>query len=138
MKPMHVLFQTTRIEIGLNLVLAMGVVVGGLTGFFPLTGCSAVAIAALHIFSLLFHWLVWKQLPVTQLYRLILTLWVLSAFVYTLLVYLFFGPFVLIMGYLLLLFSLCWFVFTCYLLLKEHGFLKRRIELYEQRELIHF
>jgi hypothetical protein len=138
MKTIQILKTTTQAEILINLALAISFMISGLTGCWHITVYLAAGIAILHTLSLLLHWLVWKQLPVTQPYRLILNLWVLSSFAYTLLFGLFLGPWVLVMLYALLLFSLMWFVFTLHILLKEYDFLNRKIELYAQRELIHF
>jgi hypothetical protein len=138
MKTIIFLKNLTFIEICLNIILAIGFNISMLSGNTHTRNIIFIPIAVLHTSSMLLHWLGWKQLATTHKERIFFNLWVIGTFLIILTISLFSAELTLLMLYFLLYFSFAWFMFYCWILLKEYKFLKRKKELYDQRELIHF
>jgi len=138
MKTITFLKNLTLIEICLNILLAIGFSLSILAGNTHFRDLIFISIALLHPSSMLLHWLAWKQLVTTHKERTIFNLWVVATFMLILIISQISTSMTLGLLYLLLLFSLAWFIFYCYILFKEFKYLKRKKELYDQRELIHF
>jgi len=138
MKTIIFLKNLTFMEICLNIILALGFNISMFVGNMHMRDTIFISIALLHTSSMLLHWLGWKQLATTHHERIFFNLWVIGTFLLILIVSRFNTELTLLMLYFLLYFSLAWFMFYCWILFKEYKFLKRKKELYDQRELIHF
>lgn len=138
MRRINFLKNITFLEIVLNTILALLFFTGIVTNFFELSGSVMVGAGILHITSMILHWLAWNQLPVTHKDRIAFNFWVIGSFALTLIGFAIYPPFGFIMLFVLLMFAAMWFVYYCIILFREYSYLKRRKELYDQRELIHF
>jgi len=138
MKIIHFLKYLTIFEIFSSIVL--GALTLGSFYFkqFTFGGWSFCILAGMHVISMLLHWLGWKVLPTTHTSRVIFNVWVIGTFAAIALSWLISPSLVFMFLYLLLLFAIAWFVYYTYILYMEYSYLKRKEELYSQRELIHF
>jgi hypothetical protein len=139
MKTIKFLRRTTLAEIYLNVILLILLLAGlQIRGGFYISGWAFCGIVILHTSSMLLHWLVWKQLPVTHWARAIFTTWVLGTFAALFICFELNEALAFLMLYLLMLFAIAWYVYYFVMLCYEYKFLKRKEQLYEQRELVHF
>lgn len=138
MKTIIFLKSVTIFEIGLNIILAAGFNITMLTGNNYARDLIFASIGILHLSSMLLHWLAWKPLATTHTERYIFNVWVIGTFLSIMVISQVSVEITLCLLYLLLVFSFAWFFFYCYILVKEYRFLRKKKELYEQRELIHF
>ncbi len=138
MKKISFLKNITFFEIVLNTILAILFFTGIFADLFELSGSIMIGAGILHVTSMILHWLAWNQLPVTHKARIVFNFWVIGSFALTFIGFALFPPLGFIMLFVLLIFAAMWFVCYCVILFKEFGYLKRRKELYDQRELIHF
>lgn len=138
MKRISFLKNITFFEIVINTVMAILFLTGIATSVLDLSLSVLIGVGILHLISMALHWLAWNQLPVTHRARIIFNIWVIASFALTYIGFAIYPPFGSIMLFILLIFAAMWFVCYCIILFKEFSYLKRRKELYDQRELIHF
>ncbi len=138
MKLIKFLKNITFLEIIINTMLAAILAISGVLHKFEITTGAFWGIAALHILSMALHWFAWNILPVTHKLRSFFNLWVAGSFVVVFTCYYLHLPYLMTSLYMLAAFAIMWFFCYCVILIKEFRYLKRKEDLYEKRELIHF
>jgi len=138
MKFIKFLKNITFFEILINTVLAAILGISGILQKFEITTTAFWGIAVLHILSMGLHWFAWNIIPVTHKLRSLFNIWVAGSFALVFICFYFNHPFLIKSLYMLAMFAIIWFFCYCIILIKEFRYLKRKQDLYEKRELIHF
>lgn len=138
MKKIKCLKNITLFEILINTICAVLFFVGIFSKVFDLSSYILFGVGILHITSMILHWLAWNQLPTTHTHRIVFNIWVAGTFGLTFLLSFISLYAALLMAWVVIFFAAFWFIYYCMILFKEYEFLKRKNDLYEKRELIHF